>query len=88
MRDEPVDEAVAHEQRAREIGKGDDQALALQKIRARVLGIEAARHALQDVMRLDREPGARVAGADVGEFLQYLPELPADTARWVLGELQ
>ena len=32
--------------------------------------------------------GARVAGADVGEFLQYLPELPADTARWVLGELQ
>jgi hypothetical protein len=32
--------------------------------------------------------GARVAGADVGEFLQNLPELPADTARWVLGELQ
>ncbi len=32
--------------------------------------------------------GARVAGADVGGFLQYLPELPADTARWVLGELQ
>ena len=32
--------------------------------------------------------GARVAGADVEEFLQYLPDLPADTARWVMGELQ
>jgi hypothetical protein len=32
--------------------------------------------------------GTRVAGADVEEFLRYLPELPADTARWVLGELQ
>jgi len=32
--------------------------------------------------------GARVAGSNVEEFLQYLPELPADTARWVLGEVQ
>jgi hypothetical protein len=32
--------------------------------------------------------GARVAGADVKEFLQYLPELPEDTARWVMGEIQ
>jgi len=32
--------------------------------------------------------GTRVAGEDVDEFLRYLPELPADTARWVLGELQ
>src|SRR6266403_150157 len=32
--------------------------------------------------------GARVAGADVEEFLQYLPDLPADTARWVMGALQ
>ena len=32
--------------------------------------------------------GTRVAGENVQEFLQYLPELPADTARWVMGELQ
>jgi len=32
--------------------------------------------------------GARVAGADVKEFLQYLPELPEDTARWLMGEIQ
>ena len=32
--------------------------------------------------------GARVAGETVAEFLQYLPDLPADTAKWVLGELQ
>ena len=32
--------------------------------------------------------GARVAGEDVKEFLQYLPDLPADTAKWVMGELQ
>jgi hypothetical protein len=32
--------------------------------------------------------GTRVAGEDVEEFLHYLPELPADTARWVLGEIQ
>ena len=32
--------------------------------------------------------GTRVAGENVEEFLQYLPELPADTARWVMGELQ
>ena len=32
--------------------------------------------------------GSRVAGEDVKEFLQYLPELPADTAKWVMGELQ
>jgi hypothetical protein len=32
--------------------------------------------------------GARVAGENVEEFLRYLPELPADTARWVMGELQ
>jgi hypothetical protein len=32
--------------------------------------------------------GSRVAGESVEEFLQHLPELPADTARWVLGELQ
>jgi hypothetical protein len=32
--------------------------------------------------------GARVAGENVEEFLQHLPDLPADTARWVMGELQ
>jgi hypothetical protein len=32
--------------------------------------------------------GARTVGADVDEFLEILPELPADTAKWVMGELQ
>jgi hypothetical protein len=32
--------------------------------------------------------GARVVGENVEEFLKYLPDLPADTARWVMGELQ
>jgi len=32
--------------------------------------------------------GARIAGEDVREFLDLLPELPEDTARWVMGELQ
>jgi hypothetical protein len=32
--------------------------------------------------------GARVVGTDVEEFLQILPDLPEDTARWVMGELQ
>ena len=32
--------------------------------------------------------GSRVAGDDVHEFLQLLPDLPEDTARWVMGELQ
>jgi len=32
--------------------------------------------------------GARIAGEDVQEFMANLPELPADTARWVMGELQ
>jgi hypothetical protein len=32
--------------------------------------------------------GDRVAGADVEHFMQQLPELPADTARWVMGEIQ
>ncbi len=32
--------------------------------------------------------GAAVVGEDVEEFLRYLPGLPADTAAWVLGELQ
>ncbi len=32
--------------------------------------------------------GTRVAGENVEQFLQYLPDLPADTARWVMGELQ
>ena len=27
-------------------------------------------------------------GESVDEFLKYLPDLPADTARWVMGELQ
>src|SRR5262249_59485484 len=31
--------------------------------------------------------GANVAGADVGEFLEKLPDLPTDTARWVMGEI-
>jgi len=31
--------------------------------------------------------GARVAGENVEEFLQHLPDLPVDTARWVMGEL-
>jgi hypothetical protein len=32
--------------------------------------------------------GSNVAGEDVHDFLQHLPDLPADTARWVMGELQ
>ena len=32
--------------------------------------------------------GAGVIGANVEEFLEHLPELPADTAKWVMGELQ
>ncbi len=32
--------------------------------------------------------GARVAGENVEEFLQLLPDLPSDTALWVMGELQ
>jgi hypothetical protein len=32
--------------------------------------------------------GARVVGQNVEEFLEILPELPADTAKWVMGELQ
>ena len=32
--------------------------------------------------------GARVVGENVEEFLKFLPDLPADTARWVMGELQ
>jgi hypothetical protein len=32
--------------------------------------------------------GGRVAGENVEEFLQHLPDLPADTARWVMGEIQ
>jgi hypothetical protein len=32
--------------------------------------------------------GARVAGENVQEFLQHLPDLPEDTARWVMGEIQ
>jgi len=32
--------------------------------------------------------GARVVGETVEEFLQHLPDLPADTARWGMGELQ
>ena len=31
--------------------------------------------------------GAGVVGEDVEEFLRYLPDLPEDTAAWVLGEL-
>jgi len=32
--------------------------------------------------------GGSVVGHDVGEFLEILPDLPADTAKWVMGELQ
>jgi hypothetical protein len=32
--------------------------------------------------------GDRVAGENVQEFLQHLPDLPEDTARWVMGEIQ
>jgi hypothetical protein len=32
--------------------------------------------------------GAAIVGHDVGEFLEILPDLPADTAKWVMGELQ
>ncbi len=31
--------------------------------------------------------GSRIAGGDVEEFLARIPDLPADTAAWVLGEL-
>jgi len=30
----------------------------------------------------------RILGDDVHEFLQHVPDLPEDTAAWVLGELQ
>jgi hypothetical protein len=32
--------------------------------------------------------GQMIAGDDVGDFLKHLPELPEDTGRWVLGEIQ
>ena len=32
--------------------------------------------------------GDRVAGENVEVFMEQLPELPADTARWVMGEIQ
>jgi hypothetical protein len=32
--------------------------------------------------------GDRVAGENVHEFLEHLPDLPVDTARWVMGEIQ
>ena len=32
--------------------------------------------------------GTRVAGDNVEVFLRQLPDLPVDTARWVMGELQ
>jgi len=32
--------------------------------------------------------GGAIVGEDVDEFLRWLPALPADTAAWVLGELQ
>jgi hypothetical protein len=32
--------------------------------------------------------GSKVAGEDVDDFLRHLPDLPADTARWVMGEIQ
>ena len=31
--------------------------------------------------------GSGIVGEDVQEFLRYLPDLPEDTAAWVLGEL-
>jgi hypothetical protein len=32
--------------------------------------------------------GKRIAGEDVKQFLERLPELPADTAKWLAGEAQ
>ena len=32
--------------------------------------------------------GDALAGEDVEEFMQHLPELPADTVKWVMGEIQ
>jgi hypothetical protein len=32
--------------------------------------------------------GERIAGQNVAEFMAHLPDLPADTARWVMGEIQ
>jgi P-aminobenzoate N-oxygenase AurF len=32
--------------------------------------------------------GDRVAGQDVHDFMAHLPDLPEDTARWVMGEIQ
>jgi len=32
--------------------------------------------------------GERVAGENVEQFMAHLPDLPADTARWVMGEIQ
>jgi len=32
--------------------------------------------------------GDRVAGQNVEEFLAHLPDLPTDTAKWVIGEIQ
>ena len=31
--------------------------------------------------------GSRIVGEDVQEFLRRVPDLPEDTAAWVLGEL-
>ena len=32
--------------------------------------------------------GGQLVGENVHEFMELLPELPADTAAWVMGEIQ
>ena len=32
--------------------------------------------------------GGELVGENVEEFLQHLPDLPDDTAEWVMGEIQ
>jgi len=36
---------------------------------------------------LEQNLGSQVVGTSVEEFMQWIPDLPEDTAAWVLGEL-
>ena len=37
---------------------------------------------------LQQNLGTQVVGASVEEFMRWIPDLPEDTAAWVLGELE
>ncbi|MGA9721850.1 MAG: hypothetical protein WBQ86_05320 [Candidatus Binatus sp.] len=37
---------------------------------------------------LEENLGSQVVGNSVKEFMQWIPDLPEDTAAWVLGEIE